>query len=330
MFLIVIPIMSPPTAAGRRRASAPRAVVAALLCAPLAGVAACGSDEAADAGPTVVVTTPMLGTVVEELVGGAAEVDVVMPNGIDPHDFQPSAKDVEAISKADLVVENGLDLEEGLEDALGTARDDGVRVFTATDHATLREASVGEEEHAEGEEEHGHSGDDPHIWMDPVAMRDVALALAPVLEDDLGLEVSGRAADLREDLDALNAEVREIVSSVPAGRRKLVTGHESMGYFADRYGFELVGAVIPSLSSQAQASAAALAELRDQVRDAGVPAIFNEIGTPEGVAEAIADETGARVVEVATHTLPDDGSYETFMREAAAAVAGGLSGPPAS
>ncbi len=292
------------------------------------GAAACGSDDAAGSAPTVVVTTPMLATVVEDLVGDAARVEVVMPNGIDPHDFQPSAKDIEAVADADVVVENGLDLEEGLEDALERAREDGVPVFTATDHVALREVAEGEgEEHHEGEEEHGHSGEDPHIWMDPLAMRDVALALAPALERDLGLELAGRAGEVTAGLEALDREVRETLASVPPARRKLVTGHESMGYFADRYGFDVVGTVIPSLSSQAQVSAEGLARLRDEVRAAGVPAIFNEIGTPEGVADAIADETGARVVEIGTHTLPDDGSYATFMREAAAAVADGLGGP---
>ena len=309
-----------------------RAAVAALVCIPLLGAAACGDDEGADARPAVVVTTPMLGSVVQDLVRDQADVEVLMPNGVDPHDYQPSAKDVEAIAKADLVIENGLDLEEGLEDALGSARDDGIPFVTATDHVALRAVSE-EEEHREGEEEEEeeehHSGEDPHIWMDPLAMRDVALALAAVLESDLGLDVSARADELGDHLDALDAEVRETLAAIPRDRRALVTGHESMGYFADRYGFEIVGAIIPSLSSQAQVSAASLSTLRDQVRAARVPAIFNEIGTPDGVAEAIADETGARVVEIATHTLPEDGSYPTFIREAAAAVADGLGEPAA-
>ena len=299
------------------------------------GAAACGDDEGADARPAVVVTTPMLGSVVQDLVRDQADVEVLMPNGVDPHDYQPSAKDVEAIAKADLVIENGLDLEEGLEDALGSARDDGITFVTATDHVALRAVSEeeghreGEEEEEEEEEEEHHSGEDPHIWMDPLAMRDVALALAPVLESDLGLDVSARADELGDRLDALDAEVRESLAAIPRDRRDLVTGHESMGYFADRYGFELVGAIIPSLSSQAQVSAESLSALRDQVRAARVPAIFNEIGTPDGVTEAIADETGARVVEIATHTLPEDGSYPTFIREAAAAVADGLGEPAA-
>ena len=111
---------------------------------------------------------------------------------------------------------------------------------------------------------------------------------------------------------------------IPEAQRKLVTGHESMGYFADRYDFQLIGALIPSLSSQSQVSASNLAGLRALIEREDVPAIFNEAGTPEGVAEAIADQAGARVVEIATHDLPDDGSYFTFMRDVAAAVEDGL------
>jgi zinc/manganese transport system substrate-binding protein len=103
-----------------------------------------------------------------------------------------------------------------------------------------------------------------------------------------------------------------------------------MGYFADRYGFALVGALLPSLSSQAEPSASSLAALREQVERERVPVIFDELGTPSGLAGAIADETGARVVEVATHTLPEDRSYFTFMTEVGDAVVGALIEAPAS
>ncbi len=296
----------------------------ALACAALiAASVACGSDEdAADDRPTVVVTTPVLGSLVQDLVGDRARVSVIMPNGADPHGFQPSARDVEALADADLVVENGLDLEEGMHDVLDQARDEGTPFFTASDHVHVRTASESEAS------DEGHGAEDPHIWMDPIAMRAVALALAPAL-DELGLDADAAAERLAGRLDELDVEVRRTLDAVPADQRKLVTGHESMGYFADRYGFELSGAIIPSLSSQAQASAQALAELRDKVRAAGVPTIFTELGTPDDLAEAIGDETGARVLQIATHTLPDDGSYFTFMRQAAQTVVEGLGGAPA-
>ncbi len=104
-----------------------------------------------------------------------------------------------------------------------------------------------------------------------------------------------------------------------------MTGHESMGYFARQYDFELVGALIPSTTSQSAPSAAELAELREQIEALSVPVIFNEIGTPPALSEAIASETGVEVIELATHNLPDDGSYFTFIDDIAQGVAQGLS-----
>jgi zinc/manganese transport system substrate-binding protein len=239
-----------------------------------------------------------------------------MPNGADPHEWQPSAKDVETLGTADLVVVNGPGLEEGLDDVLAEVERSGVPVFAATDHVDVR--TIGEDQHA-GEHEAG--APDPHIWTDPLTMENVVAALATTLRGELGLDLAARATDLEERLASLDAELRATVAAVVAGERKLVTGHESMGYFADRYGFELVGAVIPSSSSQAEASAGELAELKELIERQDVRAIFTEIGTPSQVAEAIADEAGATVVELPSHTLPDDGSYFTFMRGIAAAVA---------
>ena len=307
--------------APRRRALLLGALALLVLAAVIGGTTACGSDDAADGRPRVVVTTPVLGSLVQDVAGGAARVTVLMPNGADPHQFQPSARDVEALTKADLVVENGLDLEENMHDALEAARGDGVPFFTASDHVRVRTASESEASDEAGSE-------DPHIWMDPIGMRSVVAALGTALERDLGIDAAAAARREEAGLSALDRQVREILAAVPPDRRRLVTGHESMGYFADRYGFELTGAIIPSLSSQAQASAHTLADLRDKVRAAGVPTFFTELGTPEDVAETIGDETGARVVQIATHTMPDDGSYATFMRQAAATVAHGLA--PAS
>ncbi len=99
-----------------------------------------------------------------------------------------------------------------------------------------------------------------------------------------------------------------------------MTGHESMGYFADRYGFQLMGAVIPGLSSLGEISAGQLAAIVATIREHGVPAILTEIGTPQAVVDAVAAETGVRVVQLPSHALPADGSYVTFIRDIAAAV----------
>jgi zinc/manganese transport system substrate-binding protein len=318
----------------------PLAIVVTGLASAL-GVAGCGGQATADPGvatdeTTIVVTYPVLGSLVTELVGDAADVTVLMPNGVDPHEWQPSAKDVETLGSADLVVVNGLGLEEGLDDVLAEVERSGVPVFAATDHVDVRTVGTGEiaeDDHEEGHgedddahgEEHEPGAQDPHIWTDPLAMERVVAALGETLAAQLGLEVGARASELENRLVALDAEIAETLSVVPQTERKLVTGHESMGYFADRYSFELVGAVIPSISSQAEASAGELAELKDLIEREGVPAIFTEVGTPSQVAESIADEAGATVVELPSHNLPDDGSYFTFLRGIATAIADALS-----
>ena len=298
---------------------------AAAIVALALGLTACagGRDAGEDGRPSVVVTQAVLGSVVRELVGTAASVRVVVPNGLDPHQYEPSAKEIEAVMDADLVVETGLGFEAGLQGALDQARAAGVDVFTASDWIDVRR--IGEGEAPDPDDSDQQAGaEDPHFWMDPLAMKAVVAALAPLVSDRLGIDVGARASALASRLDSLDATVEETLAVVPEARRKLVSGHDSMGYFARRYGFELVGAIIPSSSTQAEASASGLAELKEKVRQAGVPAIFTELGTSPDLAEAIADETGVDVIELATAVLPDDGSYFTFLEEVGRRVAGGL------
>lgn len=321
-----------------------RATIALVLTAVGLGalLVGCGSGDGPSGGatthraePKIVVSHAILGSVVTELVGDRADVSVLMGSGIDPHDYRPSARDAAAISSADLVVLNGLGLEESLNDAVAAAQDRGVKVFRATDHIDVRYFGEGELPASEADdhssvddhgsaEEHGAGAPDPHFWVDPLSMKQVVLALATTLQADLGLDVNAKASELGRQLDDLDGQIRSILEVVPPDQRLLVTGHESMGYFASRYGFVLVGAVIPSLTSQAAPSASGLAELNEKIRRLGVRAVFTEIGTPPDVASAVATETGARLVELTTHTLPADGSYQTFMVELARAVASGL------
>ncbi len=271
----------------------------------------------------IVVTTPILGSVVSDLVGDRATVTVLMAEGTDPHEWAPSAQDLETIYGADLVVANGLDLEEGLHDALDEAQANGVPVFEATDHIAVR--SVGEETVDPAASASAAPGaGDPHFWVDPLSMVAVVEALAPALAE-LGLDVSDRGTDLVTRLQALDEEVRGRLAVIPAASRTLVTGHESMGYFAARYDLRLIGAIIPGLSSQGEVSAWAMADLAERIREAGVTVIFAEVGTPRFVADAIAGETGATIVELPSHRLPADGSYSTFITDIADAVAEALS-----
>ena len=310
--------------------------VGRLLAVVLAGVLAfgassvVGAQDASEPG-SVVVTTEVLGAIVSGLVGDAAEVAVLMEGGANPHTFEPSARDVERLLGADLVVSNGLGLEEGLLSVLEAAAADGVAWFEAADHISVRDLESGEadaDDHeagtdAEVDDDHANGSEDPHIWTDPLVMRDVVVALEPRLAE-VGIDVGDNVADLVAELEALDAEVAEILASVPDEDRKLVTGHRSMGYFADRYGFELIGTVIPSLSTNGEPTARELAQLISDIRDSDVPAVFAEVGTPQSVAEAVAGDSGAELVTLSTSTLPEDGSYASLLRDMATTVAGAL------
>jgi zinc/manganese transport system substrate-binding protein len=305
---------------GRRVRMATLAVVA-LAVSALTGCAS--STAPSDGKKSIVVTYSVMGAVVKDLVGDAAGVTVLMPNGADPHQWAPSARDIETLVHADLLVENGLDLEGGMGNAFTQAANAGVHRFVASDHITVRKVGAGEGIPG-GDADQAVGAPDPHLWMDPLAMRDVVAALATQMKSDLGVDVSARATDLEKRLADLSTELVATLAVVPQAQRKLVTGHESLGYFAARYGFTLIGAIVPSLSDQAETSSADLAALESEIRQAGVKAIFTELGTSAATADAVGRDTGAKVVELSTHVLPSDGSYSTFMRALATAVATNL------
>ena len=293
-------------------------LLAALVVLTLVGTLACQKSTGSNNNgqKSIVVTYPVLGSVVKELVGDKATVNVSVPNGLDPHEWAPSAKDIEAINKADLVVQNGLGLEGGLEKTLKAARDRGVLFFTASDHITVRRVGSGEGIPS-GNPDQVIGAEDPHLWTDPMAMKSIVSALASQLKLGLGIDVDTQSQDLQVRLENLNKEISDQVTHLPLDNRNLVTGHESMGYFAQRYGFKLVGAIIPGISTQAEVSAADLAALKKLIENNHVKAIFAELGTSTAVAKAIGNETGAKVVELPTHSLPKDGSYFSFERNLA-------------
>jgi zinc/manganese transport system substrate-binding protein len=309
---------------------------AAVAATALFALAACSDDPKADDGVArIVVTTSILGDVVENLVGDAAEVEVIMPPGSDPHDFAPSAKQAKALRDADILVVNGLGFEAGLVDTIEAAEADGVRVVTATDAVEvlpLGEVGHEEEEDAAAKEEH-EDGDDPHFFTDPRRMRDAATHIAAELAEHVdGLDapaVDERVEQYLADLDALDAEVERILAVVPPERRTLVTNHEVFGYFADRYDFEVLGAIIPGGTTLAEPSAADLADLAHEIAEAGVPAIFAETSAPSRLADALAAEgTDVEVVELFSESLgetdSEGGTYVAMMRTNAARIAAAL------
>ena len=299
-------------------------ILGAFVVAGLALAAgACSSSSATPGKKSIVVTYTVLGSVVSDLVGDSATVTVMMPNGSDVHEWAPSAKEIETMTHADLLVENGLNLEGGMGDAFTQAQKAGVKVFLASDYITVRHVAAGQGVDP-SDPDQAVGAEDPHLWMDPTNMVKVVAGLATTLKSDFGMDLSSQATDLENRLTALDGQVAAILNTVPQDQRTLVTGHESLGYFAEHYNYQLVGAIIPSLTTQAETSSADLASLEAKIKAAHVKAIFTEIGTDPKVAQAVGADTGAKVVELTTHALPPDGSYFTFLTDIAHLLADNL------
>ena len=266
-------------------------------------IAACSSTTPSTrTQPEIVVTYSVLGSVVEQLVGDLATVRVIIPDGQDPHEFEPSAKDIESLNNADLVVANGLDFEEGLEQTIDRAIDSGVNVFMVGDHITVREMSK--------EDDHDHGAYDPHLWLSPAAMLEMLPALADAISTATGVDLATQLAALESELTALDAQIKATIDGITC---ELVSGHDELGYFADRYGCEVIGAIIPSLSTTSEASAGELAALKVEVEEHGVPAIFTGLGTSQSVADQLASELGVKAVTLNTHYLDGAVNYREFM-----------------
>lgn len=287
---------------------------------------ACGDDDgtAASGGvPTVVVTTNILGDVVTQLAGGTVEVVTIMPVGADPHDFQASAQQAAAMRTADVLIVNGGSFEEGLLDVIEGAESDGVIVYEAMSAVTTIE--FGENDHDDHDDHdddgdhddhsgHDHSGEDPHFFTDPARMAAAVDGIAAFLianVEGIDADIVTEAAEAyHEDLEALDAEVAALVAGIPAENRVLITNHEVFGYFADRYGFEVAGAIIPGGSTIDGTSAGDLAELAELITDEGVSAIFADVSASDQLAQTLADEVGGdiQVVELFTESLGDSDS----------------------
>lgn len=279
----------------------------------LVAVACAGTAEPVrDSGVTVVATNTIWADVVTVIVGDEGSVISLMPVGSDPHDFRPSAAQVSDMVGADLVVANGLGLEQGLDPVLEGASGDGVNVLelgplvmpvSRVDRAECDDAVSHDHEDA--------AGCDPHVWMDPDR---VVLAVAAIADALTTIDPTGgwqeRAAAYIADVEALATEMEGILDAVDPGRRLLVTNHDSLGYFADRFDFDVVATVIPGGSTLANPSSADLADLVATMRELGIDVIFADTSDSTALADAVAAELGGSVtvVELYSGSLGVSGS----------------------
>jgi ABC-type Zn uptake system ZnuABC Zn-binding protein ZnuA/ABC-type Mn2+/Zn2+ transport system permease subunit len=289
--------------------------LAGALCALLL-VAGCG-DSGSDSDSnrvSVVATTTQIGDWVGEVGGEKVDVTQVLAPNTDPHDYEPRPDDVTDTADAQIVFENGDDLDHWIDTVVSDSGSDAKLVDLGADVPVKLPGET------EGEEA---SRFDPHWWHDPrnveEAVREIATQLTAVAPEDRET-FEANAAAYEAKLKALDSGIQQCMASVPAADRKLVTDHDAFGYFANRYGIEVVGAVIPSQTTQAQPNAQDVSDLADVIRKEDVKAIFPESSLSPELAETIASQTGAQVgQELYGDTLgPEGSSGDTYLKMEAA------------
>ncbi len=284
----------------------------AAACAVL--LAACGSGGEDDGRPVVVATTTQAADLVRGVAGDRARVRGVLAPNSDPHDYEVRPGDVKALARASLVVRSGGELDGWLDGAIDSAGADAPVVDLL--------AAAGAE------------GEDPHWWQDPQRAERAVEAIGAALAKADPPGAAAYAANARRSvrrLRALDTAVRDCIGQIPPAERTLVTTHDALGYYARRYGLHVVGTVIPSLSTQGQASAGDLAQLVDTIRREHVRAVFAESSVNASVEDAIAQETGARVgrplwADSLGPADSDGATYEGSIRANTSAIVEGLTG----
>ncbi|KIA64251.1 zinc ABC transporter substrate-binding protein AztC [Nocardia vulneris] len=290
-------------------------------------VAACTGGGGDRTG--IVVTTNILGDLTRAVAGDAAEVTVLMPPNADPHSFAVSAQQAAKLDRAALVVHNGLGLEEGVARHVTAAQSAGVSTLAVGEH--VDPISYTSDESA--------GRPDPHFWTDPERVRAAVSAIsAAILAHVDGVDAAAIRANTDRylgELDQLDRWVTEQFAGLPAERRKLVTNHHVFGYLAQRFGFQVVGAVIPSGTTLASPSSSDLSALAEAIRTAGVGAIFADSSQPDKLARVLAEHAGVQVQVIALHTeslTEPGGGAGTFLemtRANTAAIVRGLAAPTA-
>ncbi|MEV7422128.1 zinc ABC transporter substrate-binding protein AztC [Streptomyces sp. NPDC091212] len=301
-----------------------RSYLLPVLCVLLLlGVSGCAGQDRGR--PRVVVTTNILGDITRNIVGDEAEVTVLMRPHADPHSFGISAPQAASIERADLVVYNGLGLEENVLRPVEAARAAGVATLAVAEGVDPLGYGSGE------------SADtlDPHFWTDPERVaKAVDLIAGQVVEQVAGVDAAaiGRnAAEYSAKIDELTGWMREEFDRIPPEKRRLVTNHHVFGYLAQRFGFRIVGAVIPSGTTLASPSASDLKSLADAIEKAGVRAVFADASQPDRLAQVLGRESGidVEIVPLFSESLTAEGegaaTYLEMMRANTASITAGLS-----
>jgi ABC-type Zn uptake system ZnuABC Zn-binding protein ZnuA len=264
----------------------------------------------------VVATTSIVGDVVARVGGEPIDLTVLMQPGQDPHSFQAAARDLASAGEAHVIFVNGFDLEEGLLSDLESAAP-GVPIVPVSAGIKPLEFEGEHEEGAEEVEGHEHGGTDPHVWFDAHNVEiwtDNIAATLSALDPANAESYEANADSYRAELEVLDQFILDAIEQIPEANRKLVTNHDNFQYFTHAYGFEVIGTVLPSFSTNVEPSANDLAGLIAVIREEEVPAIFVETTMAEQLADTVAQETGARVYQLYTDALgPAESGAESYV-----------------
>lgn len=276
----------------------------------------CGSvPKSRDGALRVLASTTFLADIAQNVAGDRVQVDSLLPFGTDPHAYQAAPSDVAKIAESKLLIINGVEYEHFIEALLENAG--GERVIVEATAGLKPHPAGGNVDGTESGAGSEREAGDPHLWLDP----NLVVSYVENIRDGL-IEVDPDGAEIyKANADAYIAQLRDLdawiveqVKAIPAGRRLLVTNHEALGYFAGRYGFEIVDTILPSFSSEAGASAREIVAAVEAVQSSGAPAIF--LGEVENadLANQIAAETGVTVVDdLYLESLTDGAPAATYL-----------------
>lgn len=276
-------------------------------------LAACGGEgggsESGSVG--VVATYSILGDLVENVGGENVELTTLVGPDGDAHTFEPAPSDNAELAEADVVFENGLGLEPWLDDLFESSGSEAERV-TVTDDVETRPVTGEEHDHEGGEHGGEHGEVDPHAWHDVsntvVMVGSIWDALSEA-DPENAAAYERNAGEYISELEDLDADVRRQVNSIPEQNRILFTSHDTFGYFARRYGFEVDTALASASTETGDPSAGETADLVEEIEESGVPAIFGENVSDPGVMEGISAEAGVELAPpLYTDALGDPGS----------------------
>lgn len=270
----------------------------------LVALAACSDDQQTTNGDqiTVVASTSIIASLASQIGGDHVAITTLIGPGADPHNFEPLPSDWKTLDSAALVLLNGIGLDDDLRDDIQRVVSD-IDIITVTDgiETIPFEVEATDSHHHEDDDGHHHEGhSDPHVWLDPLRAVQMAENIAGALvnaDPAHADEYRAGVTAVTEQLTNVDAQITELMRGIPESRRTVLVNHDAFGYFADRYGLTIAGAVLSGAGEATGTSAGHLADLIKLVEREGVSAILAGAEHDPVVARQLANDTGIILID---------------------------------